>query len=66
MVLVLITLAVNGDDGIHSNLHTVSFPSETACAKAASILENISLSMPGSNGAKLITTTKCVQTGSRQ
>jgi len=64
-LLVLVTLAVNGDNGVHSNVHTLSFPNEITCEKAASSLEKVSLSMPGSNGAKLVTTAKCVQTGSR-
>jgi len=67
-LLVLVTLAVNGEGGIHSNVHiTLSgFPSEAQCESAASILEKISLSAPGSNGAKLVTTAKCVVTGSRR
>ena len=62
-LLVLVTLAIAGEDGIHSNVQTLSFPNETTCEKAASILEKISLSVPGSNGAKLVTTAKCVQGG---
>jgi hypothetical protein len=66
-LLVLVTLAVNGGNAVYSNVHTLSgFPSETQCQNAASILEKISLSAPDSNGAKLVTTAKCVVTGSRR
>ncbi len=64
-LLILITLAVNGDNGVHSNVHTLSFPNAITCEKAASVFEKVSMSVPGSNGAKLVITAKCVQTGSR-
>jgi hypothetical protein len=59
-MLILITLAVNGDDGVHSDVQPLRFPNETTCEKAAAMFEKLSLSVPGSNG-KLVMTAKCVQ-----
>jgi hypothetical protein len=46
---VLVTLTVNADDGVHSEIQTLRFPNEHTCDKAATALDKMALSALGSN-----------------
>jgi hypothetical protein len=61
-MLVLVLLAAN-TGGVHSNVQTIHFPDQPACEKAASILDNITLTAPGGTNGRLIATAKCIQAG---
>jgi hypothetical protein len=57
-ILVLLTLAVNSG-AVHSNIETIRFLDQQTCEKAASALEQVSVSAP--SGGQLVASAKCIR-----